>query len=131
MQNLPNNKPKSIVLLSVFLIKRRAIAPSDFYPPYSCSGLSLIRSCLTKVFRFFLTLQAQRFSIVVFRIHYYAGVVSHPRKSSHLARVAALQMGRGSGSPPGPPHNHTDSEQESMSWSLQAWTPTQKQSATI
>ncbi len=62
----------------------------------------------------------------LFIICYCVSAVAHLHKSSHLAPVAAPQMGRGSESPPELPHNHTDSEQESTSWNLHASTQTQK-----
>lgn len=45
-------------------------------------------------------------------------LVPHRHKCVHPVQAAALETGRGSGSPPGPPHNHTDSEWESRFWSL-------------
>lgn len=47
--------------------------------------------------------------------------VPHQHRFFHPVRAAALETGRGSGSPPGPPHSHTDSERESRSWSLDTW----------
>lgn len=52
--------------------------------------------------------------------------VPHRHKFFRLLRAAALETGRGSGSPPGPPHSHTGSERESRSWNLNTSVQTPK-----
>lgn len=52
--------------------------------------------------------------------------VPHRHKFFRPLRAAALETGRGSGSPPGPPHSHTGSERESRSWSLNTSVQTRK-----
>lgn len=50
----------------------------------------------------------------------------HRHKFFRPGQAATLETGRGSGSPPGPPHSHTDSEWESRSWSLSTSFQTQE-----